>query len=74
MDAINIARGCLIRIEDARDMQVRVDKGALWITQERDTRDVMLQAGDSFRLDRDGAALISACGREPFTLISVSRS
>ena len=74
MDAINIARGCLIRIEDARDMQVRVDKGALWITQERDTRDVMLETGDTFRLDRDGVALISACGREPFTLISVSRS
>ena len=55
MNAMNIARGCLI-------------------TQERDTRDVMLETGASFRLDRDGVALISACGGEPFTLISVSRS
>jgi DUF2917 family protein len=74
MDAINLARGYLVRIENARDLQVRVEKGAVWITQERDTRDVMLESGQSFRLDRDGTALMSACGRDPFTLISVSRT
>ena len=55
MDAINIARGCLIGTENARDTQVSVGKGAL-------------------RLDRNGAALMSACGRGPFTLTLVSRS
>ena len=74
MDVLNLARGCLIRIDDARDMQVRVEKGTVWITQERDTRDVMLEPGETFRLDRDGTALMSACGREAFTLVSVSRS
>jgi Protein of unknown function (DUF2917) len=74
MDTINLARGYLVRIENARDMQVRVEKGAVWITQECDTRDVMLESGDSFRLDRDGIALIEACGRESFSLISVSRT
>ena len=74
MDTINLARGYLVRIENARDMQVRVEKGAVWLTQECDTRDVMLESGDSFRLDRDGIALIEACGRESFSLISVSRT
>ena len=74
MNTINLARGYLIRIEDARDMQVRVEKGLVWITQESDTRDVMLRSGECFRLDRDGIALIEACGREAFSLISVSRA
>jgi hypothetical protein len=74
MDAINLARGYLVRIENARDMQLRVEQGAVWITQERDTRDVLLESGQSFRFDRDGIALMSACGRGPFTLISFSKS
>ena len=74
MDTINLARGYLVRIENARDMQVRVEKGAVWITQECDTRDVMLEDGESFRLDCDGLALIEACGPRQFALISVSRS
>jgi hypothetical protein len=73
VDTINLARGYVIRIENACDMQVRVEKGSVWITQECDTRDVMLASGESFRLDRDGTALIEACGRDAFSLISVSR-
>jgi hypothetical protein len=73
VNPINLARGYVIRIEDACDMQVRVEKGLVWITQECDTRDVMLESGESFRLDRDGTALIEACGREAFSRISVSR-
>lgn len=74
MDAMTLTRGDVVRIENARDMQVCVERGAVWITQERDTRDVMLEAGQCFRLDRDGLALMSACGRERFTRISVSGS
>jgi hypothetical protein len=73
VDPINLPRGYVIRIENARDMRVRVEKGLVWITQECDTRDVMLESGESFRLDRDGTALIEACGRDAFSLISVSR-
>ncbi|MEO7761578.1 MAG: DUF2917 domain-containing protein [Casimicrobiaceae bacterium] len=34
--------------------------GAAWVTQEHDTRDVMLGAGQSFILDRDGTAIVVA--------------
>ena len=71
MDVINLERSDLVRIENARDMHVRVERGIVWITQQRDTRDVMLEDGDSFRLDCDGLALISAFG---LALISLSRS
>ena len=71
MDVINRERSDLVRIENAHDMRVRVENGIVWITQERDTRDVMLEHGESFRLDCDGLALISAFG---LALISISRS
>jgi hypothetical protein len=73
MEVINLARGCLARIENPRHTRLRVERGAVWITQESDARDVMLKSGESFRLDRDGVALVEACGRDDFSLLSVSR-
>jgi Protein of unknown function (DUF2917) len=69
---VGLARGDVLRLENARDTQVRVDHGALWITQERDAKDVYLARGESFRLDRDGTAVLSACGHAPRTLISLT--
>jgi len=69
---IGLARGSLLRVENARDLQVQVEQGTLWITQEGDTSDVVLERGESFRLDRDGLALLHACGGTPLTLISLA--
>jgi hypothetical protein len=69
---VGLARGDVLRLENARNTQVRVDQGALWITQERDAKDVYLARGESFRLDRDGIAVLSACGHAPRTLISLT--
>lgn len=41
--------------------------GCLWVTQYRDTRDVVLAAGESFVLDRSGVAVIQAI--RPSTLV-----
>ena len=71
MDVIDLERSDLVRIENAHDMHVRVENGIVWISQERDTRDVTLEDGESFRFDCDGLALISAFG---LALISISRS
>jgi hypothetical protein len=53
-------------------MQVHVEQGTLWITQQGDTSDVVLERGQSFRLDRNGLALLHACGGAPLTLISLA--
>ena len=71
MDAMLVGSEVL-RLENARDLQVRVESGTVWVTQERDTRDVMLQAGESFRFDRKGVALMSACGRIAHIRVSLA--
>ena len=34
--------------------------GSVWLTQHGDGRDIVLNAGESFALDRDGLALVEA--------------
>src|SRR6516165_1247424 len=53
----------LVKLDGARGTTVRVTQGALWITLENDTRDVVLEAGDVFTIDRGGLTLVEAQGR-----------
>jgi len=51
-------RNALIRVRGRPGQSVCVRRGAAWLTQDRDSRDIVLQAGDRFVCDRDGFALI----------------
>lgn len=53
-----LARNDVVGIRKGRGALVFVESGTAWITQEDDRRDVMVAAGESFRLDRDGVALV----------------
>src|SRR5512138_3692255 len=53
----------LVKLDGARGTTLRVTRGTLWITLEDDTRDVVLQAGDTFTIDRGGLTLVEAQGR-----------
>jgi hypothetical protein len=53
----------LIGLDGARGTTLRVTRGTLWVTLERDTRDVVLTAGDTFVVDRGGLTLIQAQGK-----------
>ena len=48
------------RIEDGQGLAVTCLRGNVWITQDRDVRDVILSPGQSFVLDRNGLALAFA--------------
>jgi len=61
---INLRQGSTLRVEDGAGLVVQVWQGAVWMTQEADQRDYHLHANDWFRIDRDGATVISAL-REP---------
>jgi hypothetical protein len=65
-----LAQGSFLRIDDGREMRVHARDGCLWITQERDRRDVTLKAGESFRIERRGRTLIHAVRGDVIALTS----
>ncbi len=58
--SLRLGAGQELRLHDAEGWTVACVGGSVWITQEADTRDTFLDAGDRFVLDRDGLALILA--------------
>ncbi len=57
---LTLDRGMLLRVRDGNRLLVFVRVGLVWLTQQDDPRDTLLEAGTWFRLDRDGLALIYA--------------
>ena len=49
-----------IALPDIEGTALAVTRGTLWITQEDDTRDVVLGAGDLWMVERDGLTIIEA--------------
>jgi hypothetical protein len=58
-----LSDGSTLRVDDVKGMRLYVWQGSVWLTQEGDSRDVLLEAGESFQLDRAGTALISPLGK-----------
>lgn len=56
-------KGSMLKIEDGRGIVLEVKRGMLWLTQEGDTRDRYIAAGDWLRLDGDGLAIANALKR-----------
>jgi hypothetical protein len=57
---LGLDRGSALTLDDARGALVRVLAGRLWITQDRDWEDHFVDAGASFRIDRDGPTVVEA--------------
>jgi hypothetical protein len=53
-------RGALLRLQGAPGLRIVSVRGTLWITQQDDTRDWVLAAGESLALERLGTVLINA--------------
>jgi hypothetical protein len=47
-------------LDGARGTTIAVVRGSLWVTQERDMRDIILEDGARFVIDRDGRTIIAA--------------
>jgi len=56
-----LCAGQELQLHEVAGWTVVCRSGAVWLTQEGDTRDIFLQAGQGFALDRDGLALVCAC-------------
>ena len=62
-----------ISIVDGNGARIAVTEGSVWITQEHDPRDVLLTAGESFVLDRDGTTIVEALHDAEIALDAPSR-
>jgi hypothetical protein len=47
-------------LENAEGTIIAVDRGCLWVTLERDLRDIILTKGMRFQVDRSGRTIIAA--------------
>ena len=55
-----IPKGCILRLEDAEGSDIRVASGCLWITQQDDTADYVLNPSQTLRVSRNGTTLAHA--------------
>ena len=68
--SLQIPRSGYFQVIDGRGTLVRCLFGSVWLTQDGDPRDIMLGAGDTFRLDRDGVAIVYATDDASLTFSS----
>ena len=67
--ANQLAKGSLFRIHDGAGRRVVCLSGCLWLTQDNDLRDTVLEPGDGFTLDRDGDTFLSALRDSRFVVL-----
>ena len=59
----------VVKVRGGRGRSIVCDSGSVWVTQVGDPRDVILRAGESFRLDREGLAVVQAL--EPVSRLAI---
>lgn len=57
---VHLRHGQSLALPDIQGTAFMVTRGTLWITQENDTQDVVLRAGDLWMVERDGLTIIEA--------------
>ena len=65
---LQLARGQLVRLEDAAGRVVRNHDGAVWVTEDGQPRDIVLREGESYRLAGDALVLVHALRDSRFTV------
>jgi hypothetical protein len=57
---LRLEKNQVLPIREAHQVKVICQKGTLWITQDYDQRDIILEQGQSFTMNRKSPALVSA--------------
>jgi len=58
--AVKLSPNQTLRVVDGAGSTVCAVEGAVWITEENDPRDIVLQAGSCYRLKQPGVALLNS--------------
>ena len=69
LSGVTLAKGRLQRIDDPKGLQINCLHGNLWLTQDGDPRDIVLQAGDEYRFESDAVTYVSALSDARFVLL-----
>jgi hypothetical protein len=69
---VRLNTGELLDIHDGKGLTVKSLEGAVWITQSNDPRDIVLNAGQSFVLDKPGLALVCAAAGAAMVAVEAS--
>jgi len=69
---IELRKGQVVSLTEAKGLEIRVTRGVLWITQENDERDRVLKAGDHHFVGSTGLTVLSALNGAA-TLVATQR-
>ena len=58
--ALRLARGQVLRVRDGAGSTICAREGVVWLTEENSASDVLLAAGQCFRLGKPGVTLVQA--------------
>ena len=61
---IALKPGEVLRLRNTAGRHLEVLQGIAWVTQDGDSRDVVVGSGESWRFDRNGRALVMPLGTE----------
>lgn len=68
-EAIYLKKHQHLRVQDACGWTVHAMGGTLWITQDGDVRDIVIEAGESFVIDRMHTAVLSPLNEARLVLV-----
>jgi hypothetical protein len=69
---VDLVRGGVVRLPDGPGTRIVALAGTLWITREDDPRDVLVEAGAAFVVDRGGLTLVCAIAGPAAVLIEAA--
>ena len=58
--ALRLARGQTLKLRDGVGSTICAREGSVWITEENSRKDVVLENGACYRIDRPGLTLVQA--------------
>ena len=70
LPAITLHHGQSHRIEAGKGLLVQCLAGTLWLTQDNDPRDIVLEPGQEATIERSGLSIVSALCDARFVLLS----
>ncbi len=60
--AVRLAPNQTLKVVDGEGTTVCAVEGSVWITEENQARDIVLQAGNCYRLRERGVAILNSLG------------